>query len=375
MFIHIFINKLKTMLRNKPMIFWTFIFPIILGTFFNLAFSNIAESEKLNKIEIAVVEEKKNDNLELIINNLSKESDYQIFNTRYVDENEARELLKNNEISGYIKMSDDVEVIVKENSLEQTVMKYVIDQYYQMSSVTKNSIAFNKDMLNNGIIKVFNENKNYLVDTSNKNTDYTVNYFYTLIGMTCIFGGFFGMFTVNQTEANLSKKGARTAVAPVHKIKILIAGLLASVLIQYTETLLLIAYLTLILGINFGTKILYILIISFFGVLAGISIGILIAVATKLSETLKTVTLITYTITCSFLAGMMIVDMKYIIAKNAPLLAKINPVNMITDGFYSLYCYDTLNRFWSNVISLGIFTIVMMTISYIFVRRKKYDSI
>jgi ABC-2 type transport system permease protein len=71
----------------------------------------------------------------------------------------------------------------------------------------------------------------------------------------------------------------------------------------------------------------------------------------------------------------MTIDIKYLIAKNIPILAKINPVNMITDGLYSLYCYDTLNRFWNNTISLGIFTVCCLALSYIFVRRKKYDSI
>ena len=47
MFIHNFIYSFKTLFKNKALIFWTFAFPIILGTFFNMAFSNIENSEKL----------------------------------------------------------------------------------------------------------------------------------------------------------------------------------------------------------------------------------------------------------------------------------------------------------------------------------------
>ena len=46
-----------------------------------------------------------------------------------------------------------------------------------------------------------------------------------------------------------------------------------------------------------------------------------------------------------FLAGMMGVTMKYVIDKNVPIINKLNPANMITDGFYSLYYYDTLDRY------------------------------
>ena len=37
----------------------------------------------------------------------------------------------------------------------------------------------------------------------------------------------------------------------------------------------------------------------------------------------------------SFLAGMMGGSMKYVIDKNVPIINKINPAAMITDGFYA----------------------------------------
>ena len=76
-----------------------------------------------------------------------------------------------------------------------------------------------------------------------------------------------------------------------------------------------------------------------------------------------------------FLSGMMGITMKYVIDKNVPILNKINPASMITDGFYSLYYYDTLDRFYFNVISLLIFSALMIFISYKGLRRQKYDSI
>ena len=48
---------------------------------------------------------------------------------------------------------------------------------------------------------------------------------------------------------------------------------------------------------------------------------------------------------------------------------------MITDGFYSLYYYDTLDRYIFDIGSLLIFAFVLIAISYISLRRQKYDSI
>lgn len=67
--------------------------------------------------------------------------------------------------------------------------------------------------------------------------------------------------------------------------------------------------------------------------------------------------------------------MKYIIDKNVPIINKLNPASMITDGFYSLYYYDTLDRYLFNIASLLIFSGIMILISYFGLRRQKYDSI
>ena len=61
MFGHNFKYTFKVLMRNRMLLFWTFVFPLVLGTMFKLAFSNIENSEKLNVIPIAIVdnEEKK----------------------------------------------------------------------------------------------------------------------------------------------------------------------------------------------------------------------------------------------------------------------------------------------------------------------------
>ena len=76
-----------------------------------------------------------------------------------------------------------------------------------------------------------------------------------------------------------------------------------------------------------------------------------------------------------FLSGMMGITMKYIIDKNIPIINKLNPANMITDGLYSLYYYETLDRYIFNVVSLLIFAFTLIVVSYISLRRQKYDSI
>ena len=59
MFYHNFKCSLKILLKNKGLVFWTFVFPIILGIFFNMAFSDmeiIAQVQKQNIAGIKVLE-------------------------------------------------------------------------------------------------------------------------------------------------------------------------------------------------------------------------------------------------------------------------------------------------------------------------------
>ena len=110
MFIHNLKYSLKTLVKNRMLIFWTLAFPLILGTFFKLAFSDIESNEKLDIIDIAIVNNDNFENNEILKESFKtlsdKESSNQIFNTKYVDEEEAKTLLENNEICGYLIVLD-----------------------------------------------------------------------------------------------------------------------------------------------------------------------------------------------------------------------------------------------------------------------------
>ena len=103
MFKHLFVHRLKVLLRMKEVIFWTLIFPIALATFFNLAFSNLTTNEEFKVMDIAVIENEKyieEQGFKTVIQELSKENKDQVFNVQYVeDEQAAINLLKEDKIA------------------------------------------------------------------------------------------------------------------------------------------------------------------------------------------------------------------------------------------------------------------------------------
>ena len=238
MFIHNFKYSLKTLFKNKSLIFWTFAFPIILGTFFNMAFSNIESSEKLEIIDIAIVDNddfKSNEVLKTAFEELSDENNKdRMFNTKYVSENEAKDLLDKDEISGYLLVDgEDNKIVVKQNGINETIFKYVTEEISNNAKIIndiakreieKEAISGNMNINYEEIYKdalelIQNQDVN-LKDISNKNLSYTMIEFYTLIAMSCLYGGILAMASINQNLANMTSQGKRISVSPISKLKI-----------------------------------------------------------------------------------------------------------------------------------------------------------
>lgn len=393
MFIHNFKYSLKALLRNKMLIFWTFAFPIILGTLFKVAFSNIENSEKLDIINIAIVQNEEFENNEVFKTSFEKLSDEnnedRLFNTQYTTKEEAKDLLNKGEIIGYMELKQDKPVLTfVTNGIDETVFKHVAEEIVQTSDIIKQlsqtqiqkqiasgNYIINYDEIYNKAIEMAKEDNVELKNISNSNLSYTMIEFYTLIAMTCLYGGMLSMVSINQILANMSNKGKRIAVSPTKKSIIILSSLLASYIVQLIGLAILLLYTLLVLGVDYGSNTGLIILLAIVGSFAGLALGTFVGTIFKASENTKTGILIALTMLGCYLSGMMGITMKYVVDKNVPIINKINPASMITDGFYSLYYYDRLDRYWFNIASLLIFALILIVISFFSLRRQKYDSI
>ena len=391
MFWHNFKYTVKTLLGDKMLIFWTFAFPVILGAFFYMAFSDIEDSEKLHVIDIAVVEntgfresEMWKESLEALSDEASGE---QVFCTKYVSEEEAKRLLSEKEIAGYFMLADgEPQVTVASDGINETALKYVVEEIYQTEEIVRNTAerriqqgemptAEFYEQLSKEVMNLVDSENRGIRDVSGANLSYTMIEFYTLIAMTCLYGGILGMVAVNQNLANMSSKGKRVSVSPVGKSRMILSSVLAGYVIQMVGVALLFAFTIFVLHVDYGNHLPLIVLLALCGGLAGLSVGIAIAVLVKSGDNVKTGIVISVTMAGCFLSGMMGITMKYLVDKNIPLLNLLNPANMITDGLYALYYYDTFDRYWQNAASLLVFAFSMILFSVLGLRRQKYDSI
>lgn len=382
MFFHNLKYSLKSLIKNKGLLFWTFLFPLLMATLFNMAFGNWVESEKFESIDIAIIKNsyyEDNEVAKRVFESISSGED-RVFNITYVSDDVALKLLNDDKITGYIKYYDGgSDITVKSNGVSATIIKSVVDEIdtynVMFNDLVEKELTSSFD-IDRAVTEAINRIENIQVktkDVSVKKLDIAVIEYYSLLSMTCLYGGFIALTCISNSLASISSRGKRVEVAPTKKSVIILSSLLSSFIVQMIGVLLLLAYLKLI-GVNLYANVLGLMVVTVLGVLAGIALGLLISVVNNKNEGVKFGIVIAVSMACSVLAGLTGVSLKYVVDSNFPIINKINPAAMITDGLYALY-YEDISRFNYNMISLIIFVVVLVFISVVSLRRKKYDSI
>ena len=383
MFYHNFKYTLKVLLRNKGLLFWTFAFPILLGILFNMAFKDIENKEAFDVIDIAIVENAYFEN-DLVFKEsfktLSNDDSNKIFDVTYTDLENAKKLLEEEKITGYLTLTGTgVNITVTSSGTEETILRYVTEEIESEKEIIYSFLTSEKEEGNNNfaeeISKIMANTDAKINNISNKNLGYTMIEYYTLIAMAALYGGTISMNATNYKLANMNPVGKRTAISPVSKRKMILGSLLASYIVQLIGLSLLFIFTIFVMKVDYGNNLPLVILIGLVGSLAGLSLGIMISSLFKTNENNKDGILISVTMFWCFLSGMMGITMKYVIDKYVPILNKINPASMMTDGLYALYYYETKERYFFDIISLLVFSFIMIIISYRSLRRQKYDSI
>lgn len=373
--LHIYLYRLKCIIRDKQTVFWSLIFPIVLATLFNFAFSNLSSVENFTEIKIGIVdneERRKNTEFAQVIDAVPD-----LFDVTYTSKTEADQLLEDGEIEGYIQFDDGLKLFVKESGINETIIKGFLDDFTQTTSTIATIITENPAALQNGLIDSVSDRKNYLkaVSANASEPSTVLNYFYALIAMACLYGSFSGLKEVTALQGNLSYQGARMNMTPVHKAKMIIASMGAAITFQMLVISTLILFLIFVIKIDFGNQIGYLILASLVSSTTGVAFGTFISSTNRKSEGVKVGIIIATSMLMSFLSGMMYDKMKYIINTKVPILGYLNPANLITDSFYALYYYDTHTRFFLNMGLLCGYMILFGFITYLSLRRQKYASI
>ncbi len=373
---------LLRLMRNKANLFWILVFPIVLGCFFKIAFSNITASESFHTIPVAVVE---GDNADAtafhtMIEQLSGDSEDAMLSATFCDDKKARTLLEKGKVDGIFYTTDTVELAVNSDlsdaSINQSILQSLLTQYYLNRDLIVQILTTNPgniESLVDSIGQSVATRKE--VSLTRNNTDTYDQYFYNLIAMACLYTAMGGINLAINNSANLSSLAARKTIAPAKRAALIGTELLAIILFESLLNMVSFLFIVTVLGVHMtthlGLALLTILISTTFSITFGMFLG---CVGPK-SEGGKTGLMFAVVMPLCFLSGLMMGTMRMVVEKYAPFVNRINPAALISDSFYALNNYDTLTRYTGNILTLLLMTVLFLIISILVTRRKTYASL
>lgn len=377
MYWNLYAKRILISLRDRDSIIWTLIFPLLLATLFYATFGSLDTVGQFKRFPLGVV----NDEAHRVSGQFEKalesvsDADGMFELSFFAGTREADEALAGGAIEGYILPGEPHSLVVAGDGINQTIAKGFLDRYIQTEDHVLRILAADPSRAENlpGLLQPVSFTAEISL-ASNPPTE-KVGYFYALLAMLCMYGAFQGLTTVTYLQANLSPLGARRTLSPAPRWCATALDLLGGITVHFLCLLSVVAYIIFVLKTNFGDKLGLVLLTCLAGSMLGVAFGAQISVVSKLKEQAKVAIVITFTMVCSFLSGLMISGINYTIAQKAPPVSWLNPAARIADAFYCLYYYDTYERYFLNIGIILAMTSLMFIGTALFLRRQRYESI
>ena len=390
MFWHLYKYRVKVLLKNKYLLFWLGAFPILLGTMFFMAFSDITEmTETLNTMNVVVTTDKNSTGTaedivkgdEAFATFLETMEEREFFKLSYAEYDEALKLVEEDEAVGVLVVAaseagTDISLIFAGSGMNQTILKNIIGTYKHGAAVIADAIEKNPQSIEAVIDELYSEESlNRDLSVNAKNMDTYNQYYFALFAMTCMFGACYGLLNTEHSQADQSAVGIRRASSPTKKMMMVLSEYLAAVTIMELLFAVLFIYLTMVLGIDLGDKFGLIALASFTSSLLGVALGYFFGVILKGRQSAKEGIQMAVILFLNFLAGLMMGNMKFIVEESCPIVNRINPAAIISDCFYSICAYDDMAMYTRCIVSICIWTVVLAVASIFILRREKYANL
>ena len=410
--LRIYVLYIKKMLRTKSILFWSLAFPIVLGTLFYFAFSNIYGDQAAKAMKVAVVGENAEEHpFTKVLRELTYDDGSKMIDITFTDSEEAFRMLdestkgdamakaifgssfeKDKEeengssetsgttkhVIGVIELSgkSGVALTIKENDMYQSILSGIVSAYRQKADFLQDSAKRGEEAFAEAVELVSGDIKFVASKGMNgENKDPFVAYFYNLIAMMCMLGSTVALNMFVSVLPNETNTGLRIGASGVSRVKYDIAIFLALFTLQAFCTSIALIYLIPILGINFGGNIGMIILTTMLGNLLGISLGYMVSHIGHFSFKKKDTILTIITLGGGAISGLYAVQLKAVIEAKAPIINRINPMSVITDAFYSLNMFGTGDRYLRAALTMIGMTIVLFIIGVLLGRRNQYESL
>ncbi len=383
----LFILNLKKLLKNKVLIFWTLLFPVILSTIFHMVFEGIKNKDNFETMKVNYVVDNFNPYDEpFLIDEILKKAEYErnlegnekeiikVFNLKKTTLVEAEAAFKKDKTVYLYKENDKFIIKARKQTMSTLVLQSYLDDYSNMIKVSNLLVEESNGTLtfNQALMKHLSSySYTYYLESGDKSLDYISNYHYTVVAMAIIYGAFLAFEQAKIFRPNSFAFAKRVYVSGASKTKLLISAILTSFLVQVLVVAIFLLILNFIFKITFtnlGLALLAVLLGIALVNIKGFFFGI---VFNKLSQNAVTAIIILIGTLGGFLSGMMIPTIKYLINVNMPIFSYLNINSLISDSFVRLD-FGNMTKYWLNILSMVIISVVLFTLTIIkFIKEDK----
>ena len=221
--LHLLKYNLEVKLKNFGATFWPLAFPLILGTLFFFAFGNINDAD-FETVPVAVVKEEHADYVFFAFLDQIKNGEDQLLAPEEMTNEQARTQLEEKKVSGIYYVGSEPTLTVASSGIEESILQSVLQSYENTRSTVRNMLYTHPEGMLNGL-KAMMQQQNGVQELSlgGRTIDGNVQFFYALIAMGCLYGGFIGFGAAISLQANLTALAARRCVTPTEGVKILVS--------------------------------------------------------------------------------------------------------------------------------------------------------
>lgn len=391
-----FITTLKVLVRDRNVLIWSMVFPLVLTTLFYFMFSSLDESYQLDPIAVVVVEDahyEKAENFDALIESLAANDANNgsplIIPTFVANEDAAREELKSGFYYGYITIDDEGSPTYHRDTRRsegsdpsQSIIAGVLDRYVQNTSLITRLVTENPTLLADpDFLESLTKNADasfteQISITQNPPSD-SQRYYYAVLAFSVIMMATIALVAIDMVLANTSPLGARRSLGGQSKLRMLVPTLSAAWLLGFLCVLIGFLYLRFVLNVDFGDKdafvVLTLLVSSLTSTFFGAFIGSL-----PFPSGGKSGLVSFFSCFLSLLAGLygpFSQDLGDLVAERVPLLSAANPVRQVSDALFALYYYDGYEQLTQHIVALLVIGAVFFVAVTLMLRRKRYASL
>lgn len=368
MFIHLVKYSLKMLVKNRDIMFWLLLFPIILGTLLYLLLGhslemeeNLEMEEKFDAIPVAVVVQSEEEEYRRLLREAATDQGISLLEITETTEQRAQTLLDQGEVKGIVYVGESLSLTVPESGSVPSMLQLILNRVEQCKKL---SIPCTVE-------KSFVTEKK----ATEGNMNCFMNFMYAVLAFACLLTSLTGCDRMVKGCSSVSDSGIRREVSPVGRIKGFLADFLACGIIGYGAVCILFVYMRFVLGIHIGDRYLPILLLLLVAVSSGIMMGMFVGSLPIRKEGVRLAVLTGIILICCAMDDLMIEGIRDDIEHSIPLINDINPASMISDAFYSLDVYSGYSRFLLDIARLGVAVVLFAFAGLIIKRRKRYAGL